>query len=86
MLKAAVHVNHRVDFGNGGRLVLHDFIFRLNYSTNQSFKVHGVVFARKLSTSLELDIDFDGTAADFAQLLEVSAIKILELGASYVKI
>ena len=43
-------------------------------------------FARKLSTSLEFDIDFDGTAADFAQLLEVSAIKILELGASYVKI
>ena len=43
-------------------------------------------FARKMSTSLELDIDFDGTAADFAQILEVFAIKILELGASYVKI
>ena len=44
------------------------------------------VFARKMTTSLELDVDFDGTAADFAQVLDVSAIKILELGASYVKI
>ena len=43
-------------------------------------------FARKMNTSLELDIDFDGTAADFAQILEVFAIKVLELGASYVKI
>ena len=43
-------------------------------------------FARKLSTSLELDIDFDGTAADFAQLLEIFGLKILELGASFVKI
>lgn len=43
-------------------------------------------FARKMTSSLELDVDFDGTAADFAQVLEVFAIKILELGASYVKI
>lgn len=43
-------------------------------------------FARKLNTSLELDVDFDGTAADFAQVLEAHAIKILELGANYVKI
>ena len=43
-------------------------------------------FARKMTTSLELDIDFDGTAADFAQLLETFAIKILELGANYIKI
>ena len=43
-------------------------------------------FVRKMTTSLELDIDFDGTAADFAQLLESFAIKILELGAGYVKI
>jgi len=43
-------------------------------------------FARKMSNSLELDIDFDGTAADFAQILEVFAIKVLELGAGYVKI
>ena len=46
----------------------------------------GDAFARKLNTSLELDVDFDGTAADFAQVLEAYAIKILELGASYVKI
>ncbi len=43
-------------------------------------------FARKLSASLELDVDFDGTAADFAQLLELVGLKILELSASYVKI
>ena len=43
-------------------------------------------FARKLSISLELDVDFDGTAADLAQELEFFAIKILELGANYVKI
>lgn len=43
-------------------------------------------FVRKMTTSLELDVDYDGTAADFAQLLEFFAIKILELGSSYVKI
>ena len=43
-------------------------------------------FARKFSTSLELDVDFDGTAADFAQVLEAFAIKILEVGAGFVKI
>lgn len=43
-------------------------------------------FVRKMNSSLELDVDFDGTAADFAQLLEICAIKILEFGAGYVKI
>ena len=43
-------------------------------------------FARKLNTSLELDVDFDGTASDFAQVLESLAIKILEVGAGYIKI
>ena len=43
-------------------------------------------FTRKLTTSLELDVDFDGTAADFAQLLEGFAIKILEVSSGYVKI
>ena len=43
-------------------------------------------FARKMSTILEFDIDFDGTAADFAQVLESFGIKILELGAGFVKI
>ena len=43
-------------------------------------------FARKLNASLELDVDFDGTAADFAQMLEIFAIKILEVSAGYVKI
>ena len=50
--------------------------------------LHGVndAFTRKMSTNLELDIDFDGTAADFAQLLESFAIKILEISSDYVKI
>ena len=43
-------------------------------------------FARKISGGIEFDVDFDGTAADFAKLLESSAIKILELGAGYIKI
>ncbi len=43
-------------------------------------------FARKMTTSLELDVDFDGTAADFAQMLELLAVKVLELGAGFVKI
>lgn len=43
-------------------------------------------FPRKLNTSLELDVDFDGTAADFAQMLEFLSIKILEVSADYVKI
>ncbi len=43
-------------------------------------------FVRKMNMSLELDVDFDGTASDFAQVLENSAIKILELGSDFVKI
>ncbi len=43
-------------------------------------------FARKLNASLELDVDFDGTAADFAQMLELLAVKILEVSAGFVKI
>lgn len=43
-------------------------------------------FARKMTSSLELDVDFDGTAADLARVLESHAIKILELGSAYVKI
>lgn len=43
-------------------------------------------FARKMTSSLELDVDFDGTAADLARVLESHAIKILELTAAYVKI
>lgn len=43
-------------------------------------------FARKLNASLELDVDFDGTASDLAQVLEAFAIEILEIGAGYVKI
>ena len=44
------------------------------------------IFTRKLDASLELDVDFDGTTADFAQMLEAAAIKILEARAGYIKI
>lgn len=43
-------------------------------------------FTRKLNTSLELDVDFDGTASDFAQVLEAFGIRILEVHAGFVKI
>ncbi len=43
-------------------------------------------FARKLNASLELDIDFDGTATDFARELEFLGIKLLEVSANFVKI
>lgn len=51
-------------------------------------KLDGVndVFARKIFGGIELDVDFDGTAADFAKLLESSAIKILELSNNRIKI
>ena len=43
-------------------------------------------FARKLNTSLELDVDFDGTASDFAKVLEILGIKLLEVSANFIKI
>lgn len=43
-------------------------------------------FARKMTSSLELDVDFDGTAADFAKVLESNHIRIIELGSAYIKI
>lgn len=43
-------------------------------------------FARKLNTSLELDVDYDGTAADFAKVLEFLGIKLLEVSANFIKI
>ena len=44
------------------------------------------VFVRKMISGLELDIDFDGTTTDFAQVLEAFALTILELGANFVRI
>ena len=41
-------------------------------------------FARKLNTSLELDVDFDGTASDFAKVLEFLGIKLLEVSANFI--
>lgn len=43
-------------------------------------------FVRNMSGSLELDIDFDGTAADFALELEHAGFKVLELTADFIKI
>ena len=43
-------------------------------------------FVRHMSTSLEMDIDYDGTAADFAAELERAGFQILELTSDFIKI
>lgn len=43
-------------------------------------------FVRNMNGSLELDVDFDGTAADFALELERAGFKVLELTADFIKI
>ena len=43
-------------------------------------------FVRNMSGSLELDVDYDGTAADFALELERAGFKILEVTADYIRI
>ena len=43
-------------------------------------------FVRHMSDSLELDVDYDGTAADFAAELERAGFKILELTSDFIKI
>lgn len=45
------------------------------------------IFVRRMSGgSLEVDVDFDGTAADFAIELEREGFKILEITSDYIKI
>lgn len=43
-------------------------------------------FVRHMGDSLELDVDYDGTAADFAEELERAGFKILELTSDFIKI
>ena len=43
-------------------------------------------FVRNMSGSLEMDIDYDGTAADFALELERAGFNILELTSDFIKI
>ena len=43
-------------------------------------------FVRHMGDSLELDVDYDGTAADFAVELERAGFKILELTSDFIKI
>lgn len=43
-------------------------------------------FVRNMAGSLELDIDYDGTAADFAIELEHAGFKVLEVKADFIKI
>lgn len=43
-------------------------------------------FVRQMSNSLELDVDYDGTAADFAVELERAGFKVLELTSDFIKI
>ena len=51
-------------------------------------KIEGVndVFVRHMSNNLEVDVDYDGTAADFALELERAGFKILELTSDFIKI
>lgn len=55
---------------------------------NFAKNIHGVndAFVRHMSTIIELDVDFDGTAADFAAELEHSGYKIIEVTSDFVKI
>ena len=86
-LKSAAHVERRLTL-----LITGDTFKRLGgtlTAVRECIKnISGVndAFTRKLNTSLELDVDFDGTASDFAQMLELLGIKLLEVGAGYVKI
>lgn len=43
-------------------------------------------FVRHMGESLELDVDYDGTAADFALELERNGFKILEVTSDFIKI
>ena len=56
----------------------------VNYAEN----IDGVndAFVRHMSNILELDIDYDGTAEDFALELERNGFKILELTSDFIKI
>ena len=50
--------------------------------------VEGVndAFVRHMSETIEIDIDYDGTAADFALELERNGFKILEMTSDFIKI
>ena len=43
-------------------------------------------FVRQMSSTIEMDVNFDGTAADFASILERAGLKILALRSDFVKI
>lgn len=60
----------------------------LSAATNYTKNIDGVndVFVRRMTGNIEVDINFDGTAADLAQELERKGMKILELTSDYVKI
>lgn len=51
-------------------------------------KIDGVndSFVRRMSETLELDVNFDGTAADLAVELERAGFKVVEVSSDYVKI
>lgn len=60
----------------------------LSNATNYIKNFDGVnnVFVRHMNESIELDINFDGTATDFSQELERKGFKILEMTSNYIKI
>ena len=60
----------------------------LSAVTARAKNIDGVndAFVRHMSETLELDIDYDGTAADFALELEREGFKILEMTSDFIKI
>lgn len=60
----------------------------LTTASEKILQLDGVndVFVRKMTSGLELDIDFDGTAADFVRVLESAAITVLEFNSGRIKI
>lgn len=60
----------------------------LSAVTECAKNIEGVndAFVRHMGDSLELDVDYDGTAADFAVELERAGFKILELTSDFIKI
>ena len=44
------------------------------------------VFVRRMSGSVEFDVNFDGTASDFAHDLERAGCRILEISSDFIKI
>ena len=86
-LKSAAKVEQHIT------LLITDSTFRkiggtLTSANNFVKNLDGVsdAFVRNMQGAIELDVNFDGTAADFATQLEFAGFKILEVTSDFVKI